>query len=169
MWAETRQPVAPWAPPGWSAGPWGPQQAQGRGGRRLRMETMTSGSWNAAWGTSLLIHQWEAPWEQEGEACTHTNTSVNAHSWACACKHRDVYICVPTCAHILRGTRHIPKHAHPHTHAHKHAHRYACVHMHMYSHCVYTDVHAHKCTRAHIHKYVYAQTHIPAKALTHHP
>lgn len=54
------KPGGPWLPghpPVWSAGPWG----QGRGRRRLQMETMTSGSWNVAWGTSMLICQWEAP------------------------------------------------------------------------------------------------------------
>lgn len=128
---KARRPLAPRAPPGWSAGPWGQGQGWSRG-RVVPADGNYSESWNAAWGTSLLIHHWEALWELEGGswapqdgACTHTSCPPHTRTQIHTGEHMHIHAYVDTSTHsrVL---------AHPH--AHTHAQRYMCTHAHKCTH-----------------------------------
>lgn len=151
VWAETRQLLAPWAPPRLERTPLGTgtgtgqrREAPADGNYDFRKLECCLGDINAhlSMGGTLGAGGW-------GVCTAHTCSHTNIYTYVCThvCRHTQVHshACTPT-------------HTHTHTDIHARAHMYTDIH-----------VHVHRCTHACTNTCVCMHTYIPAKPLTHQP
>lgn len=133
--AKARRPLAPWAPPGWSAGPWGQGQGQSRGGaapadgnydfRKLECCLGNINAHSSPGGTPKTepVHTRPAPSHMSTNTDTCVCTYAHAHTSINSCTHTHVrvqthrthtrarrYTCICTCAHTTVHNTHTGTH-----------------------------------------------------------